>query len=166
LNILGLNTWFQRCVVFPLDFGIIEYSDVSCDWDWEGECLLIHFSFFKNLIWFYSPDFIHISVHPLTVPHTIVLLCFHEDVPIPPLPTPLSPHQTSPLLGASSLLMVRCIFSDWVQTQQSSAVYMLGDLISAGISFLVGASVSERSWGSRLVETADLIDSPSSSASL
>jgi hypothetical protein len=45
------------------------------------------------------------------------------------LPPPyLPPHQTSPLPGASSHLRVRCIFSDWTQTWQSSAVYVLGFL--------------------------------------
>ena len=37
-------------------------------------------------------------------------------------------HQTSPLPGASSLLRVRCIFSDGTKTRQSSAVYVLGTL--------------------------------------
>jgi hypothetical protein len=45
-----------------------------------------------------------------------------------PLPPPL--HQTSSLLGASSTLRIRCIFSHWVQTRQSSVVYVLGPHIS------------------------------------
>jgi hypothetical protein len=79
------------------------------------------FVFYYFLIFSYSPDFIPHSVYPPTVPHRT--------------PSPLSPrgylhfppsHQTSPLPGAPSLLRVRCIFSYWVQTQQSSVVYALG----------------------------------------
>ena len=40
--------------------------------------------------------------------------------------SPLLHHQTSKLPGASSLSRVRCIFSDWTQTCQSSAIYVLG----------------------------------------
>jgi hypothetical protein len=51
-----------------------------------------------------------------------------------PLPTPLSPcgcpppppHLTSKLPGASSLLRVRHIVSDWTQTWQSSTVHVFG----------------------------------------
>ena len=39
------------------------------------------------------------------------------------VPTP--PHLTSDYPGASNLLRVRCIISEWSQTQQSSAVYVL-----------------------------------------
>jgi hypothetical protein len=41
----------------------------------------------------------------------------------------------------------------------------VGGLISASVCFLVGDPVPERSWGSRLIETAGLIGLPSSSAS-
>lgn len=64
-------------------------------------------SFFNFLIYFYTLDFIPIIVHPLTVLHSIPPPCFlHEDVPTP------TPHQTSTLPGASSLLRFRYIFSD------------------------------------------------------
>jgi hypothetical protein len=79
------------------------------------------------------------------------------------------PHQTSPLSRAPSLLRVSCIFSDQVQTLKSSAVYVLGasyQLVWDDISCLVGGTVSERSQGSRLVETAaPPTGSPSSPAS-
>jgi hypothetical protein len=39
-------------------------------------------------------------------------------------PTP--PHLTSKLPGASSLLRVRYIISEWTQTQQSSTLCVLG----------------------------------------
>lgn len=62
---------------------------------------------------------------PLIVPHPILAsppYChLQEDVPTS---TPL--YQTSPLPGSSLLSRVRCIFSHWAQTQQSSSVYMLG----------------------------------------
>jgi hypothetical protein len=66
------------------------------------------------------------TLHSPTAPH-----------PIPP-PQTLSPrgwshlphHLTSKLPGASSLLWVRCIISEWTQTQQSSAVCVLGPHIS------------------------------------
>jgi hypothetical protein len=47
--------------------------------------------------------------------------CLHEDLPTTHYPANL----TSKLPGATSFLKVRCIFSDWTQTQQSSAVYVL-----------------------------------------
>jgi hypothetical protein len=60
------------------------------------------------------------------------------------LPTPLSPWgcpipHPLPILvyklpSSSSLLRVRCIRSDWTQTQQSCAVLCVGGLISAGPS--------------------------------
>jgi hypothetical protein len=55
------------------------------------------------------------SSFPLPPPQRL-----HDDVPISP-----SSHPTRPphFLG---LLRVRCIFSDWTQTQQSSAIYVLG----------------------------------------
>ena len=55
--------------------------------------------------------------------------CPHIHHP-PPIPQPSSLpqsqlHQTPTLPGASSVLRVRCTFSAWVQTRQSSAVYVL-----------------------------------------
>jgi hypothetical protein len=51
------------------------------------------------------------------IPH--LLPCFHEDVLAHPSSPP--PHHTSQLPETSSLLRVRCVFSDWTQTRQSSA---------------------------------------------
>jgi hypothetical protein len=77
----------------------------------------IHFRFFKKFflsLFFYSLVFIHLPVCPVMVPHPIPHSCAHpppclqKDVPTP---QPL-PHQTSPVPSASSLLRVRCIFSD------------------------------------------------------
>jgi hypothetical protein len=65
-----------------------------------------------------------------------------------------SPHLTSKLPGASSLLRVRCIISEWTQTQQSSTVCVLGasyQLVYAAC--LVGKCLRDLR-GSRLIETA------------
>jgi hypothetical protein len=74
----------------------------------------------------------------------------------PTRPTHSLGPQSSRWLGASSLsldLAVLCCIS-------------VGDLISSGICCLVGGSVSERSRGSRSVETSGLpIGSPSASSS-
>jgi hypothetical protein len=78
------------------------------------------YSFFLFNLPFYTPDFTPFSVLPPNVQY-----------PIPP-PFSLSlqdcphsqPHQASKFSEASSLL--RCIFSEWTQTLQSSAVYVLG----------------------------------------
>jgi hypothetical protein len=82
----------------------------------------------------------------------------------PPAPTP----QTFPLPGASSLLRVRFIISDWTWTQQSSAAYVLGasyQLVYA--TWLVVQCLRNLSGeGTRLIETAGPpTRSPSSSAS-
>jgi hypothetical protein len=115
----------------------------------------LFFSFlFFYLIFFFTLQIFPLLVHPPTVPHHIP--------PPPPYPVSMmmSPpphpqlHQISKLPGNSSLLRVRCIFSDITQTWQSSAVYVLGGLISAGVCCLLGGPVSERSQGSRLIETA------------
>jgi hypothetical protein len=57
-------------------------------------------------------------------------------------PQPL-PHQTSKLPGASSLLRVRCIISEWTQTQKSSTACVLGGLISADVLFIWWSGVWE-----------------------
>jgi len=94
------------------------------------------------------------------VPHSIPPPrhpCLHKDVPT------LPPHQASKFPRASSLLRIRWIFSEWTQTWESSALYVLE--ASSQLGCLVGGSVSERSQGSRLVETAGPpTGSPSSSA--
>ena len=78
---------------------------------WCRIIVTIFFGWF-DIYYYYFP------VHPPTVPH-----------PIPP-PCPLSPwgcpHLTSKFREASSLLRVRCIISEWTQTQQSSSVCVLG----------------------------------------
>jgi hypothetical protein len=63
-------------------------------------------------------------------------------------------HLTSKLPGDSSLLRIRCIISGWTQTQKSSTVCVLGASLSAGVLFMFGDTVFERSQGSRLIETA------------
>ena len=89
------------------------------------------------------------------------------------LPTTLSPHgcpHSLPhldykLLGASSLLRVRCII--WMNTDLAVLYCMcVGYLISDSICCLFGGPVFDRSWGSWLMEIAGLpTGSPFSSAS-
>ena len=50
------------------------------------------------------------------------LPCLQENLPTSPHPL----YQTFPLPGASNFSRVRCIFSHWGQTRQSSAVYAWG----------------------------------------
>jgi hypothetical protein len=66
---------------------------------------------------------------PFSVPYPHLLSDYSTSSPphtvsmrMPPLP----PHLTSKLPGGSSLLRIRCIISEWTQTQKSSTVYVLG----------------------------------------
>ena len=93
-------------------------------------CRLHYFLFefynFFLLSFIYTPDFISPSsfIYPLL---------FHISYR---LPLSLSswgvshqqPNQNTNLPGAPRLLRIRWIFSDWIQTQQSSALYVLGAL--------------------------------------
>jgi hypothetical protein len=67
--------------------------------------------------------------------------------------SPPPPHLTSKLPGASSILRVRYIISEWTQTWQTSTV-CVGSPISGGVCCLFGGPLSERPHGSRLIETA------------
>ena len=89
-----------------------------------------HISFYFCLLinlFIYTQDFIHsptsLSSHCSTS-CTSFPPCLQEDVPTPHPHPPL--NQTSKLPDASSPLRVRYIISDRNQTQQSSAVYVLG----------------------------------------
>ena len=77
--------------------------------------------FFSLVFFFNSPVFIHFLVHPLAILYVIPPPPVSKRMPHLPPP----PHQTSPLLGASSLLRVRYIFPDWTQIIQSTVVYVL-----------------------------------------
>jgi hypothetical protein len=123
--------------------------------------LCYYYYYYYYLIIFYSPVFIPLPVCPPTAPHPIPPSPLQEDVP-----TPTPPHQTTPPLGsqvsqglgASSLTEAR---------PGSLLLYIcVRGLSSAGVCCLVGGSVSERSRGSRSVETTGLpMGPPSSSAS-
>jgi hypothetical protein len=82
-------------------------------------------------------------------------------------PHPLPPHhQTSPLSGASSLSQGLDASSLTEARLVSPLPYMCGSLISPGLCYLVGGSVSERSQRCRSVGIAGLPRGlPSSSAS-
>jgi hypothetical protein len=112
-------------------------------------CVCFVLIFITFMFFFYSPVIASLHVRPPTVPYPIPPpSCLQEDIP--------SPHQSSPFPEASSLLRVRCFFSHWSQTRQSSAVYMSGAQTSSCM-LLVGGSGSERSQLSGLVETAGLL---------
>ena len=109
--------------------------------------LFLYSSFVIFFLIFLPSRFIPLTVHPTTIPYPkSPLPIFIEDIlTLPPI------HQTSQLHGVPSLLRVRCIFSVWVQTWQSSALCVFGDLISAAVSCLICGSVCGRSQWSRLV---------------
>ena len=56
------------------------------------------------------------------MPYLLHNPCLHKDLSTTHHP----PKQTSNFPGAYNLLRDRCRFSDRIQTQQSSAVYVLG----------------------------------------
>jgi hypothetical protein len=102
------------------------------NWDIELQVLAQYYywgiSFLFSLIFFYNPVIFPLPVCPLSSPHSkppppsSYPNSFSKRMSLPPLPS----HQTSPLPGASSLSRVRCIFSHWGQTRESSAVYVSG----------------------------------------
>jgi hypothetical protein len=59
------------------------------------------------------------DLRQILIPYLLLSPCLQMDVPTP------YPHPTFPLSETSSLSRIRCIFSHWVQTQKSSAVYVL-----------------------------------------
>jgi hypothetical protein len=92
---------------------------------------LPHISFFQylffNFVLFY---FLHSIVHslPPLPPATLQLLHIPHLLPSPPpcgCPHPQA-HMTSKFPGASSLLRVRCIISEWAPTLNSSTPCVLG----------------------------------------
>ena len=111
------------------------------------------FTFLVFYLFICTPDFIPHPGRPskcstfyTSSPHP----SFHKDIPT----THPLPKQTSKLHGAFSLLRAWCIFIDWTQTQQSSAVCVLGASYQlVYVCCLVGGPVLERSQGSRLIET-------------
>ena len=90
------------------------------------------FFFFLFIVIFSNNIYIYIYIHILSpfrstlelfhIPYLFLCPQLHKDVLTPPCPTP----QTSPLPGASRLLRGRCIFSDYTQNMQSSAMYVFG----------------------------------------
>jgi hypothetical protein len=119
----------------------------------SGQFIFVVVSLFHLLfnLLFYSPEFIPLLAHPLTVPH---------PTPFPSVSKWMSPplHPTGPPHSLNSLSRVRCIFSYRVQTQKSSVVYVLGasyQLVYAA-RLVVQYLRDPKSKGSRLFETAGL----------
>jgi hypothetical protein len=94
---------------------------------------------------FYSPQ-LSLPSNCSTSHNSFPTPCLHEEIPT----TQHTSNHTSKLPEASSLLRVRCIFSEWTQTRKSSTVYVLGPYISC-VCCLVGGPVFERPRGSRLI---------------
>jgi len=119
--------------------------------------------FLKFYLFLFFNPFLHFRLHPLPcLPHNC--LWSHISFFLPPrgCPTPSRPPnslglQVSPGLCASSLTEAR---------QAVLCCLCIRGFISTGVCCLVGDSVSERSQGSRSIETAGLPTGlPSSSAS-
>jgi hypothetical protein len=89
------------------------YLQLQIQWAQSPQTLFIFFLFMLNSRFYSPPGLPPYHIWYLLPPHT----CLH---PTPPH------HKTSKLPGASSLLRVRYIFSDWTQTWQFSAVYVVG----------------------------------------
>jgi hypothetical protein len=105
------------------------------------------------LIIFYSPDFIPLWLHPLTVPHHIT--------PPPQLspwgcPNAHSPHSTrSPHSLGPPVSWGLGIYHLWMNTDPDVLCCIcFGGLISAVVCCLFGGPVFERSRGTRLIENA------------
>ena len=113
--------------------------------------LFLIFYLFFNLL--YSPVIILLPVHPLTVSHPIPPSPISKRMSLPPQPPS---HQTSPLPGASGLSQVRCIFSHWGQTRQTSAVYASGASYQLVYAAWLVAQCLRDLRESGLVETAGL----------
>ena len=126
--------------------------------------VLVVFNFF-----FYTPDFIHLLVHPLTVPHSIPPPHLCDSTRMSTLPHSPS-HHTSKLPGASNLLRVRCMFSDWDKARQSSPVCVLEVTYQLVYAAWLMVQCLRDLVGSSLIETASpptgLPSSSSSSFSL
>ena len=106
------------------------------------------FSFIYSLIYFYCPEFSP-SQSTLQLLHTPYLLLPSPREGLYPTPTPPD------LPGDSSPLRLRRIFTNFQDPTVPCCVCVRG-LVSAGVCSLVSGSMSERSWGSRFVDTTCL----------
>jgi hypothetical protein len=120
----GYRKKMTEAKVFPEHYLRFNRVPVLCAEGWSIYiylCICQIFYFFLLNSIFYSPTS---PPSNCSTSHTSPLLpCFHEDV-LTPYSRP--PPPTSKLPEDSSLLRVRCIYSAWTKTQQSSAVYVLG----------------------------------------
>ena len=150
------NLWLIKFPLWDLEYVYLHKFQIST--------LLFNYKFSFKLIYFCTPYTIPFPpsiIQWLHIPHLLPTAPVSIWMPSPP------PHLTYKLPGASSLLRVRCIISEWTQTPKSFTVCVLGGLISAGVFCIFGGTVFERSQGFRLIETAGLpTGSPFSSASI
>jgi hypothetical protein len=132
-------------------------------------CICTHWLFVQSYAWWPA------VVSATQQRHMWLPTLVHPPVPhpIPPLssprgcPQPFTPsHQNFPTPCGLKSLKGWVLLLSLRPDQAVLCCICVRGLISAGVCCLVGGSVSERSWGSRLVEAASLsIWSPSSSAS-
>jgi hypothetical protein len=152
------STFFAFSLIFQWDAGSLrpELSFSGCLEDWKDCYSSVQYCYFYLF-----------TVQPLSPPDPSSYSSLAQSS------SPLSPRGCSPPppLGLPTpwslkSFEVRCIFSHRGQTRQSSAVYVSEVLGPLRVCCLVGGSESERSQGTRLVETAGLpMGSLSSSAS-
>ena len=129
-------------VLLKLSYSLFYITCVGVMYVWMSMTYLFRDLWWQNRVL----DPIELELYTSVSFHIYVKLCFtvqtlspswsmlqmfhilHVNLPSPrecPENVP-HPHQTSPDSGTSSLFRVRCIFSDWTDTQQSSAIYVLG----------------------------------------
>ena len=113
MNYYIYNMCFEVCIPYRIN----DLGKIMCTF--THKLFGVLFNLFKIHSSFYSPLCLTSECSPF---HTFSLIPYlHKDVPT----THPSP-QTYKLPGAFSVLRFRRILSDWIQTRQSSAVYVLG----------------------------------------
>ena len=117
-------------IFFRIISVIRSYWSLSSTWSIRSDLHVYFFNLILFLIYFLHSIFYSLTPsYRLTVPHPTPPL---HLIPTPPgCPLSLS-YLTSKLSGASSLLRVRCIISEWTQTQKSSTVCVLGTSYQLG----------------------------------
>jgi len=106
-------------VIHVIQYPTVDRGKPFSDSIWNFRLCFKKFIYCYSLFSFYSTDFVPLHDCPQTAPHPITPPpLISKGISAPP-----HPQQTSPFPDTSSLLRVMCIFSDWGQTRQSSAVF-------------------------------------------